>query len=52
MSDLSGMVAKNRFYQSILDKSKELIANGERAVVYPTRLQALNGLKKSKNYNR
>jgi hypothetical protein len=48
MSDLSGMVAKNRFYESILNKSKELIANGERAIVYPTRLQALNGLKNQK----
>jgi hypothetical protein len=48
MSDLSGMVAKNRFYENILNKSKELIANGERAIVYPTRLQALNGLKNQK----
>jgi hypothetical protein len=45
MSDLSSIVAKNRFYQSLLDESKKLIAKGERAIVYPTRLEALNGLR-------
>ena len=34
MSDLSGLVAKNRFYNSILEKSKELTKNGQRAIVY------------------
>ena len=45
MSDLSSLVAKNRFYESMLKESKKLIAKGEPAIVYPTRLQALNGLK-------
>ena len=48
MSDLSGLVAKNRFYKSIADKSDELIANGQRAIVYPTRMQALRGLPNQK----
>jgi len=44
MSDLSQLVAKNRFYNSILEKSKELAKNGQRAIVYPTRLEAVNNL--------
>jgi len=48
MSDLSGLVAKNRFYKSIADKSDELIARGERAIVYPTRMEALRGLPNQK----
>lgn len=48
MSDLSGLVAKNRFYKSIADKSDELIASGQRAIVYPTRMQALRGLPNQK----
>ena len=48
MSDLSGLVAKNRFYKSIANKSDELIARGERAIVYPTRMEALRGLPNQK----
>jgi hypothetical protein len=48
MSDLSGLVAKNRFYNSILEKSKELTKNGQRAIVYPNRLEAVNNLTNQK----
>ena len=48
MSDLSGLVAKNRFYNSIKSESDRLIANGERAIVYPTRIQAINNLPNQK----
>jgi hypothetical protein len=48
MQDLSSLVAKNRFYKSIADKSDELIANGQRAIVYPTRMEALRGLPNQK----
>jgi len=48
MSDLSGLVAKNRFYNGIKTQSDELIAKGERAIVYPTRMQALRGLPNQK----
>ena len=48
MSDLSGIVAKNRFYNNIKSESDRLIANGERAIVYPTRIQAINNLPNQK----
>ncbi len=48
MSDLSGLVAKNRFYNNIKNKSDELISRGERSIVYPTRMQALRGLPNQK----
>jgi hypothetical protein len=48
MSDLSGLVAKNRFYNNIKSESDRLIANGERAIVYPTRIQAINNLPNQK----
>lgn len=48
MSDLSSLVAKNRFYNSIKNESDRLIANGERAIVYPSRLQAISNLPNQK----
>ena len=48
MSDLSGLVAQNKFFNSIKNESDRLIANGERAIIYPTRLQAINNLKNQK----
>ena len=45
MADLSTLVAKDDFYNGILKMSDELIANGERAVIYPTRMQALRNLR-------
>ena len=45
MSDLSALVAKDDFYNNILKQSDELIANGERSVIYPTRLEAIRNLK-------
>jgi len=45
MSDLSALVAKDDFYNNILKQSDELIESGERAVIYPTRLEALRNLK-------
>jgi len=45
MADLSTLAAKDDFYNGILKMSDELIANGERAVIYPTRLEALRNLR-------
>ena len=45
MGDLSTLVAKDDFYNAILKKSDELIANGERSVIYPTRMEALRNLR-------
>lgn len=48
MSDLATLTAKDNFYNTIAKSSDDLIANGERAVVYPTRMQALRGLPNQK----
>ena len=45
MGDLSTLVAKDDFYNNILKESDALIANGERSVIYPTRMEALRNLK-------
>jgi hypothetical protein len=45
MGDLSTLVAKDKFYNGILKQSDDLIANGERAVIYPTRMEALRNLR-------
>ena len=48
MGDLASLTAKDNFYNGILKQSDDLIANGERAVIYPTRLEALRGLPNQK----
>ena len=45
MGDLATLTAKDDFYNGILKQSDELIANGERAVIYPTRLEAIRNLR-------
>ena len=44
INDLSTLAAKDEFYNGILQKSKELASNGQRATIYPTRLEALRNL--------
>ena len=41
MQDLSTLAARDGFYNGVLQESKELIKQGKRAVVYPTRIEAL-----------
>ena len=45
MSDLSTLAAKDDFYNGVLQQSKELIKKGERAAVYPTRVEAIKNLR-------
>ena len=44
INDLASIVAKDELYSNVLKNSEELIKQGKRAVVYPTRLQAIKGL--------
>jgi len=44
VNDLTTLAAKDEFYNGVLQKSKEFAANGQRATVYPTRLEALRNL--------
>ena len=46
MSDLTTLAAKDEFYNGVLQQAKELIKKGERAAVYPTRVQAIKNLRK------
>jgi hypothetical protein len=41
MQDLGTLAAKDEFYQSMVKTSDDMIKQGERAVVYPTRLEAM-----------
>ena len=45
MSDLSALVSKDKFYNDIYNQSKRLIEAGERATVYPTRIEAIRNLR-------
>ena len=45
MSDLAALTAKDRFYNNIYKQSQALIAAGERAIVYPTRISAIRNLR-------
>ena len=42
MMDLGTLTARDNFYTQLLNKSKELIKNGERSILYPTKLAAEN----------
>ena len=44
INDLASIVAKDELYSNVLKNSEELIKQGKRAVVYPTRLQAIKNL--------
>jgi hypothetical protein len=44
INDLGTLAAKDEFYNGVLQKSKELIDKGQRATIYPTRLEALRNL--------
>jgi len=48
MSDLATVEAKDEFYNLIAKESDQLIKEGKRAVVYPTRFEALKGLPNQK----
>jgi hypothetical protein len=41
MQDLSTLTAKDEFYNNLIKESDELIKNGERSILYPTRQQAV-----------
>jgi hypothetical protein len=51
MSDLGTLAAKDNFYKGILEKSDQLLANGERSILYPDRLSAQNPEIGLKNQN-
>jgi hypothetical protein len=51
MSDLGILTAKDNFYNGLLKKSEELLANGERSILYPDRLSAMNPQIGLKNQN-
>ena len=48
INDLAGLVAKDQFYTNVAKRSRELAKNGERAVVYPTRIEAIRALPNQK----
>ena len=41
MADLSTLVAKDEFYSNLIKQSDDLVKNGERSVLYPTRQEAV-----------
>jgi hypothetical protein len=41
MQDLSTLTAKDEFYNNLIKESDELIKNGERSILYPTRQEAV-----------
>lgn len=45
MSDLAALTAKDKFYNNIYKQSQDLIKAGERAIVYPTRTEAIRNLR-------
>ena len=48
MQDLSSLAAKDEFYSNIVKEANQLRKAGERAVVYPTRAEAVFNLPKQK----
>jgi hypothetical protein len=48
MQDLSTLTAKDEFYSGVVKEADKLIKAGERAVIYPTRSQAVFNLPKQK----
>ena len=49
MEDLGGIAARDNFYNAMKIANKQLLDNGERALFYPNRLQAITAFKGAKN---
>ena len=51
MQDLSTLTAKDEFYNNLIKESDELVKNGERSIIYPTRQEAVVKMPYQKNYS-